>query len=624
MKNNNEKQILKIIKYAPSSFVIIFSMIITIWLYVENKSIFQKEKKQIENEYVLETKNKLKSDISLVYNIVNNSYKNIEVELKNSIKTRVYEAHTIATNIYEKYKNTKTKDEIFELIKVTLNEIRFNNGRGYFFIDNIEGRKVLYPIDSEIENKIMINYRDSNGYEFVKTIIKTIKDKSERFDEYYWYKPNKGMKTYKKISFYKYLEPYNMVIGTGEYVDEYEAFVKEKTLKYLTYIKKDTKKDIFILDYSGRFILYKNNKFIGKNVLDVEKDKSVKDLIENMPSMLNKHSLFIEYKASNNNRIGYAKKFNNWSWILVSSYSKDKMGKLIQDKKEFLDNKYESFVYKIFIISIILTFVLLIVSIYISKTLKYKFDKYKKDLNEKQNILFQQSKMASMGEMIGNIAHQWRQPLSTILTASTGMLLQKQMNNLEDEFFFDATKRINASVKHLSKTIDDFRNFYSPHKVKTNFSLKNTFNTTLDLLQAQLTSKDIRIVKDIEDIEMFSYENELIQALINIINNARDELIKKDKSIEKVIFISSIVSAKKVSIIIRDNAGGISADIIERIFEPYFTTKHKAQGTGIGLYMTEEIIVKHLDGKISVKNHDFIYNNKKYIGAEFTIEFSLS
>ena len=624
MKNNNEKQILKIIKYAPSSFVIIFSMIITIWLYVENKSIFQKEKKQIENEYVLETKNKLKSDISLVYNIVNNSYKNIEVELKNSIKTRVYEAHTIATNIYEKYKNTKTKDEIFELIKVTLNEIRFNNGRGYFFIDNIEGRKVLYPIDSEIENKIMINYRDSNGYEFVKTIIKTIKDKSERFDEYYWYKPNKGMKTYKKISFYKYLEPYNMVIGTGEYVDEYEAFVKEKTLKYLTYIKKDTKKDIFILDYSGRFILYKNNKFIGKNVLDVEKDKSVKDLVENMPTMLNKHSLFIEYKASNNNRIGYAKKFNNWSWILVSSYSKDKMGKLIQDKKEFLDNKYESFVYKIFIISIILTFVLLIVSIYISKTLKYKFDKYKKDLNEKQNILFQQSKMASMGEMIGNIAHQWRQPLSTILTASTGMLLQKQMNNLEDEFFFDATKRINASVKHLSKTIDDFRNFYSPHKVKTNFSLKNTFNTTLDLLQAQLTSKDIRIVKDIEDIEMFSYENELIQALINIINNARDELIKKDKNVEKVIFISSIVSAKKVSIIIRDNAGGISADIIERIFEPYFTTKHKAQGTGIGLYMTEEIIVKHLDGKISVKNHDFIYNNKKYIGAEFTIEFSLS
>ncbi|WP_121626949.1 sensor histidine kinase [Poseidonibacter antarcticus] len=623
MKNNNEKQILKIIKYAPSSFVIIFSMIITIWLYVENKSIFQKEKKQIENEYILETKNKLKSDISLVYNIVNNSYKNIEVELKNSIKTRVYEAHTIATNIYEKYKNTKTKDEIFELIKVTLNEIRFNNGRGYFFIDNIEGRKVLYPIDSKIENKIMIDYRDSNGYEFVKTIIKTIKDKSERFDEYYWYKPNKGMKTYKKISFYKYLEPYNMVIGTGEYVDEYEAFVKEKTLKYLTYIKKDTKKDIFILDYSGRFVLYKDNKFIGKNVLDVEKDKSVKDLIENMPSMLNKHSLFIEYKASNNNRIGYAKKFNDWSWILVSSYSKDKMGKLIQDKKEFLDNKYESFIYKIFTISIILTFVLLIVSIYISKTLKYKFDKYKKDLNEKQNILFQQSKMASMGEMIGNIAHQWRQPLSTILTASTGMLLQKQMNNLEDEFFFDATKRINASVKHLSKTIDDFRNFYSPHKIKTNFSLKNTFNTTLDLLQAQLTSKDIRIVKDIEDIEMFSYENELIQALINIINNARDELIKKDKNVEKVIFISSIVSAKKVSIIIRDNAGGISADIIERIFEPYFTTKHKAQGTGIGLYMTEEIIVKHLDGKISVKNHDFIYNNKKYTGAEFTIEFDL-
>ena len=624
MKTNNETQILKIIKYAPSSFVIIFSMIITLWLYVENKNTFKKEKKQIVQEYTLETKNRLKDDISLVYNIINDSYKNIEIELKNSIKSRVYEAHTIATNIYEKYKNTKTKEEIFELIKVTLTQIRFNNGRGYFFIDDINGRKVLYPIDSKIENKIMIDYTDANGYAFVKTIAQTIKDKTERFDEYYWYKPNKGMNTFKKISFYKYFEPYNMAIGTGEYLEDYERIVKEKTLEYLKYIKKGTNKNIFIIDYNGRFVLTKNPEFENKNVLDVRKDKSVENLIKNIPTLLKNDSLYIEYKVLNKNRLGYAKSFKNWSWILVSYYPKDKMEELIQKKKEFLNNKYESFVYKIFVVSLILTFILLIISIYISKSLNRKFNKYKKNLKEKQNILFQQSKMASMGEMIGNIAHQWRQPLSTILTASTGMVLQKQIQNLEDDFFFDATNKINASVKHLSKTIDDFRNFYSPNKIKTNFFLKNTFNTTLDLIQAQLTSKNIKIVKDIEDINLFNYENELIQALINIINNARDELIKLDADVEKVLFISSIISDKKIIILIKDNAGGVPVDIIERIFEPYFTTKHKAQGTGIGLYMTEEIIVKHLGGKLYVQNQEFVYNNRRYIGAEFTIELPLS
>ena len=125
--------------------------------------------------------------------------------------------------------------------------------------------------------------------------------------------------------------------------------------------------------------------------------------------------------------------------------------------------------------------------------------------------------MAAMGEMIGNIAHQWRQPLSTITTASSGMVLQKQLDALSDDFFYEASNKINASAQYLSKTIDDFRNFFSPNKVKSNFLLKNTFSTALDLIQAQFKTKSINIVKHIENVEIISYENELIQALINIL-----------------------------------------------------------------------------------------------------------
>jgi two-component system, NtrC family, sensor kinase len=227
-----------------------------------------------------------------------------------------------------------------------------------------------------------------------------------------------------------------------------------------------------------------------------------------------------------------------------------------------------------------------------------------------------------MGEMIGNIAHQWRQPLSTITTASTGILLEKELGLLQDQTLKDSLNRINKSAQYLSKTIDDFRNFFNPEKVKNYFLLSNVFATTFDLLSAQFNSQNIEIIKNIEDVEINSYENELIQALINILNNARDELKNKDLA-HKLIFISASKNDNEVIIKIKDNAGGIAKENLNKIFEPYFTTKHKSQGTGIGLYMTEEIIVRHLKGSIEIRNDEFTYENSSYTGAEFTIKIPL-
>ncbi|WP_320051472.1 sensor histidine kinase [Aliarcobacter butzleri] len=230
--------------------------------------------------------------------------------------------------------------------------------------------------------------------------------------------------------------------------------------------------------------------------------------------------------------------------------------------------------------------------------------------------------MAAMGEMIGNIAHQWRQPLSIITTATSGMVLQKQMGVLTDEFFFEASNRINASSQYLSQTIDDFRNFFIPNKEKSKVNLIEIFKKTLDLISAQFSSKDIEIIKNIEGVEFESYENELIQALINILNNSRDELIKKDG--ERFIFVDAFEKDNFINIIIKDNAGGVIKENLDKIFEPYFTTKYKSQGTGIGLYMTEEIITKHLNGTICVENVEFTYNEKEYFGAQFTIRIDLN
>ncbi|MDY3203888.1 MAG: cache domain-containing protein [Arcobacter sp.] len=630
METSKEKQFLKIIKFMPSIFVIFFSIFVILFLYFENKNTFNEEKKDIEEKYILENKENIKEEVSRVYSFIKQLQKSTEQELKNSVKNRVYEAHGIATGIYEKYKDTKTNEEIFELIKIALGSLSFNDGRGYIFMDDVYGNKLLHPIDTSIEGKNFIDYTDARGYKLFQSIVNVIKEKTERFDEYYWYKPNTNGQVARKISFYKYFEPLNMAIGTGEYFEDFEKMIQKKALEYINMIKFGNSGYIFVLNYDGLYLSHIKKDYIGKNYIENKGIENSENVIPEMIEIAKKGNGFYSYiqneKPTNNlptKKISYIQGLNDWNWLIGTGFYEDDINSKILEIKRKLDEKYDNYIKNILIIGSILIVILLLISRYVSLFLENKFRQYKKELDKKQLILHQQSKMAAMGEMIGNIAHQWRQPLSTITTASSGMVLQKEMGILTDEFFFEASKKINTSAQYLSQTIDDFRNFFSPNRQKTKFFLRNTFSTTLDLISAQFNAKEIHIIKNIEDIELFSYENELIQALINILNNSRDELLKKEN--DRYIFIDVYKNnIDEVNIIIKDNAGGIKEEVINKIFEPYFTTKHQSQGTGIGLYMTEEIVTKHLNGIISVKNKEFIFNDKKYFGAQFRIKLKLS
>jgi len=239
------------------------------------------------------------------------------------------------------------------------------------------------------------------------------------------------------------------------------------------------------------------------------------------------------------------------------------------------------------------------------------------------SILAQQTKMAAMGEMIGNIAHQWRQPLSVITTAASGIKIEHEMKMLTDERLMESLDGITKSAKHLSSTIDDFRDFFKQDKEVNTFNIKGTFSKTLSLISNQFQNNEIIIIDKIDSVIITGLENELIQVLINILNNSRDELINKENQ-SLLIFINVYEKDSFMIIEIKDNAGGIEEDIITRIFEPYFTTKHKAQGTGIGLYMSEEIISKHMNGSIMVKNESFEYKDIEYTGAKFKIKIPTS
>ena len=223
-----------------------------------------------------------------------------------------------------------------------------------------------------------------------------------------------------------------------------------------------------------------------------------------------------------------------------------------------------------------------------------------------------------MGQILENIAHQWRQPLSLITISASGIKIKKELDLLEDDFLLSSLNTIENSAYHLSETIEDFRDFFKKSKIKNLVNLNTLLEKTLKLIITRLKNKKITIINNCTDIEFETYEREMIQVFMNIINNSIDAF--ENKYYDKFIFFETKKFENKIVIKIKDNAGGIDENILNRIFEPYFTTKESKQGTGIGLYMCNEIIVKHLHGKIIVSNESFEYKNQKCKGSQFTIE----
>ncbi|RXJ75598.1 hypothetical protein CRV03_12630 [Arcobacter sp. F155] len=247
------------------------------------------------------------------------------------------------------------------------------------------------------------------------------------------------------------------------------------------------------------------------------------------------------------------------------------------------------------------------------------------ELKQKDQLLFQQSKMASMGEMIGNIAHQWRQPLNTISTCASGIKFEKEFGVLNNDRVADTMDIIVENTQFLSKTIDDFRNFFKSDKKTERFITRLIIKRALKLLDASLKNHEIELFENYLEEELL-YEglsNEFIQVFVNIINNSKDAFIANNVE-HRVIYINESTEANNYVLEIKDNAGGIPENIIDKIFEPYFTTKHKAQGTGIGLYMSHQIIADHMHGNIKAENININYDNKHYKGASFKILLPLN
>lgn len=244
----------------------------------------------------------------------------------------------------------------------------------------------------------------------------------------------------------------------------------------------------------------------------------------------------------------------------------------------------------------------------------YKFKVMEDEKRYSGLLLMQKTKMADMGEMVANIAHQWRQPLATISVGSGILREKKNLDRLSDKEFEEELNHIDSNIEHMSQTIDHFLTYFKPNKTQKEFSLLDAVQKALLLIGNTLYKHNIEVITQIDkELKLFGVKEELVQVLISIISNALFAL--KDQEKKTIQFISKQENQKIVLEII-DNAGGIKKELLAKIFEPYFSTKHHSDGTGLGLYISKNIIQNSMNGDITVENTKD--------GAKFSIIFTKS
>ncbi len=229
---------------------------------------------------------------------------------------------------------------------------------------------------------------------------------------------------------------------------------------------------------------------------------------------------------------------------------------------------------------------------------------------QKDQIVHVEFRLAAMGEMIGNIAHQWRQPLNALGLIIQNIRLYHKSGKLDEQMIKEFEKKCMDMILHMSRTIDDFRDFFKPDKEKKAFNLREIAERTLSIIEAVYKDNGVSLTLNVkEDLKAFGYPNEYAQVLLNILNNAR-QIIQERQVQNPFVRIEIFSEGGRSVIAICDNGGGIKEENINKVFEPYYSTR--PSGTGIGLYMSKIIIEKNMGGRLSVSN--------KENGAEFRIE----
>ena len=643
-----ENKIYLYLKIIPIVFIFITTFCVS---YIQvDKTKFEVEKNiqnEIETIYQKE-KEYLEQNVHIILDYIRHQKKQTLSIAQTRIKDKAIFALNIANNIYNTQKDMYPEESVKKNILNALRDIKYKsqstNTDTYYFVQEYHDENTiiarLLPATPQFENENRANVQDDNGKYHVKEFYKASLNGVGDFVTYHWKKVKNDKNSYPKLSYIAFFAPYNWLIGYGDYLDDIETDIKNETLNWIADIQYGKNYDFYVaelLNVDGgknfaKFLFNPKNQaenhdgFLSDDYKDLDGKEYRKIYLNDLAK--NKESL-ITYKIENPNtnkpmdKLLYMQLDNDWNWIIYQGVFLDNVYKKVEDLKNQRDKRIENIIINGVVITIIASLIMSIILYFISEKLKILLNGYKQREIENNILLAQQSKMIALGEMIGNIAHQWRQPLSVISTIASGTKVKMDFDNIEKEEIEKNLQNIVEETQFLSKTIDSFSNFVDISQEKKRLFLSKILDKSISLIEPILRDSNIQIVKKYEyDGEILGFENELIQSFFNVLNNAKDQLIEKIEELDNRYILIKIEKINKQFILsITDNAGGLDKENITKIFEPYFTTKHKSLGKGLSLTLTYKIITEHHNGKLEVKNELFEYANKKLYGACFIFTF---
>ncbi|MGB5965910.1 MAG: cache domain-containing protein, partial [Sulfurimonadaceae bacterium] len=588
----------------------ILTLVITSFYIDKLNYYFKENAARYMDEYIMGEKRQGEEFVKDINTLANYNFEHLEENVKKELDERLKLAHKTASFIYNKYQGQLSDKAIQERIVDALSSMTWHGKENYIWITDYEGNSLLSG-SRDLQNKNISDFTDADGRAIILEEIQIARKYGEGYLKTR-FREGASLQVVKVVDF-KY---FGWFFGSGIHLDRAMQEKKAELLHLLETAPKDR---------SGYIALFEDREPIFISEED-EKELSP-TLLEKMRQHLVKDSGWIELPQENAHV--YVRYFKPFNWHIVYGFKKAFFNSVLQDQqakmKKEIDEEIQFIIYASIFIALLVGILTFIVSrhiIAIIRNYKVELDsseaelrelnaslqeRVKEEVNahrEKERMLIQQSKMAAMGDMISMIAHQWRQPLNQMSYVLMNIESAYEFKELTPKYMDEKVKEGTKLLEYMSHTIDDFKNFFKPDKERSQEQISEVLEHTLGIIRKSLESHKIALDVEVNsDASLMIYRNELMQVLLSILTNAKDALVDTDQA-EPKIEIAINENEESVNIEICDNGGGVEEAIIEKIFEPYFSTKGAKSGTGLGLYMSKTIVEEHLNGEISVFNSE--------------------
>ncbi len=603
----NEKVIPRLIIILPLVSIIILTVVITSFYTKRVHDYSEKERRQITVEYTDREKAESEEWNDKIIGLFSFEEKNLKENIKAKLKERVDMAHDTASYIYEKYNSKSNRKKIKQHIRDSLRRMVWEDHKDYVWITDYTGKNILAD-NPRFEGKELADFMDADGRSIILEEIQMARKHGSGF-----LKSNFHFKSDERVLYVKDLKHYDWFLGAGVTVAVAREKLRSKMLKIVKSVHTtpsnfiaiyDDKGPVYISDSARPYLTEMIGERLHGDLKSVQKWHSVGD----------DAMILSEY-------------FEPFGWYVLHGFDTKYFHEMVQQHQDLIELELDRQIRTVIIVSVALALLVALIAFLFSRRINKIFEHYRmevksreeslKEFNgfleervrkevkvrqDKEHMLIQQSKMAAMGDMISLIAHQWRQPLNQMSYLFMNIEGAFEHKELSKEYLDKKVAEGTGLLEYMSHTIEDFRNYFIPDRERVLTSVSEVVDHSGALIIKSLEVHGIEYVTTHHSYsEVKIYRNELMQVLLNLTKNAKDVLVDR-KCKQPKITVTTSEDETHVFIEVCDNGGGVEKVIAKKIFEPYFTTKERRSGTGLGLSMSLNIIEEHLNGTLVLEN----------------------